>query len=227
MRWLLLLLVLLNILYHVWHRQQAPLRAQEVGPVEPYRAMGSRLDLVAERHSLPRPTPQVEQALAGDKCLLFGDFAQASMADAVVQRLLSRGYDARRESIEVGVGVDYWVYLPPMPSNQAAIRLLRELQSRNIDSYVITVGDLENGISLGIFSRMASAELMVGRLKEAGYGASIRELSRSHRQYWIQVRRVKDSGALERELARLLSEMGSPPVKRTMCKDIASSSEFE
>lgn len=37
MRWFLLLLLLLNAFYYVWHQQQAPLRAKEVAPAGAYR----------------------------------------------------------------------------------------------------------------------------------------------------------------------------------------------
>jgi len=32
MRWLFLLLLVLNVFYYVWHQQEAPLRAKDVTP---------------------------------------------------------------------------------------------------------------------------------------------------------------------------------------------------
>ena len=66
------------------------------------------------------------------------------------QRLLSPDVQSEIQEVDTASGVDYWVYLPPL-ARQASLRQLRELQSRNIDSYIITVGDLANGISLEYF----------------------------------------------------------------------------
>ena len=43
MRWMFLLLVVLNLFYYVWHQQQAPLRAKEVAPTSSYQ--GARKDI--------------------------------------------------------------------------------------------------------------------------------------------------------------------------------------
>jgi hypothetical protein len=79
------------------------------------------------------------------------------------------------------------VYLPPLGSRQASLRQLRELQARKIDSYIITQGDLANGISLGIFPREDSAKSVIQRLRDAGYEAEFRALPRSHRRYWVRI----------------------------------------
>src|SRR5690606_2058873 len=110
-----------------------------------------------------------------------------SIASAVEQRLLSLDIHSQIQSEDAAAGVDFWVYLPPLVSRQASLRLLRELQSRNIDSYIITAGDLTNGISLGIFSRKDSTESVINRLREVDYDALVRELPRVHRKYWVRV----------------------------------------
>lgn len=37
MRWLFLLLLVLNVFYYIWHQQEAPLRAKDVTPLSLYR----------------------------------------------------------------------------------------------------------------------------------------------------------------------------------------------
>ncbi|MNE68159.1 Sporulation related domain protein [compost metagenome] len=91
------------------------------------------------------------------------------------------------QSVDAAAEVDYWVYLPPLGSRQASLRQLRELQARKIDSYIITQGDLANGISLGIFPREESAKSVIQRLRDAGYEAQFRVLPRSHRRYWVRI----------------------------------------
>lgn len=75
---------------------------------------------------------------------------------------------AEIRTVDAAAGLDYWVY-PGSPGFSSGIhRQLKELQARKIDSYIITQGDLANGISLGIFPRSDSAESVMLRLRDAG-----------------------------------------------------------
>lgn len=145
MRWFLLLLLLLNAFYYVWHQQQAPLRAKEVAPASSYQGARKDIRLLSEAESprLPARQPEVEpQAAASEAavCLFLGSFEEESRARVVEQRLLSLDIQAEVHSIDAAAGVEYWVYLPPLASRQASLRQLRELQARRIDSYIITQG---------------------------------------------------------------------------------------
>ena len=73
---------------------------------------------------------------------------------------------AEIRSVDAAAGLDYWVYLAPLASRQASLRQLKELQARKIDSYIITQGDLANGISLGIFPRSDSVKPLLRAIKE-------------------------------------------------------------
>ena len=52
MRWFLLLLLLLNAFYYVWHQQQAPLRAKEVAPASSYQGARKDIRLLSEADAL-------------------------------------------------------------------------------------------------------------------------------------------------------------------------------
>lgn len=185
MRWLLLLLILLNLFYYIHNQQQASWGAQEP-PVLVSSTPDPSIRLLSESSEAERRS-QFLVAAEDATCLFLGGFDDESLAAALRQRLLSLDIASSLQGIDLTAGVDYWVYLPPLVSRQASLRQLRELQSRNIDSYIITVGDLSNGISLGIFSRKDSAESVVSRLLELDYRAAIRELPRAHRKYWVRV----------------------------------------
>lgn len=183
MRWLLILLVVLNLLFYLFYLNQArPVAGNPSQIAAPSQELDIRL--LSETESFPQRKPVNGSS---NLCLLIGGFDGESLAQAVEQRLLSLDIDSQVEAVDEAAGVDHWVYLPPLVSRQASLRQLRELQSRNIDSYIITVGDLSNGISLGIFSRKDSAESVVSRLRRVDYSALIRELPRSHRRYWVLV----------------------------------------
>jgi cell division septation protein DedD len=196
-----LLLLVLNLFYYVWHQQQAPLRAKEVAPLALLQQGKRDIRLLSESDLQVRHGGSVVAAPEA-VCLFLGAFEQEAAASVVAQRLISLDIRSRVQSIDATAGTDYWVFLPPMASRQASLRQLKELQARQIDSYIITQGDLANGISLGIFPRSESAESVMQRLRDAGYEPAMRELSRAHRSYWVRIapesRRLADDSLLQR-----------------------------
>jgi cell division septation protein DedD len=201
MRWMFLWLIVLNLFYYVWHQQQAPLRVTEVAPLNMAQDSKRDIQLLSEASVRPRREVAAEQPTEA-VCLFLGSFELMVDAEAVEQRLLSLDIQSRVQSMDAAAGVDYWVYLPPLASRQASLRQLRELQARKIDSYIITQGDLANGISLGIFPRSDSAQSVMQRLRDAGYEPLLRELTRAHRSFWVRIapqsRRLADDSLLQR-----------------------------
>lgn len=201
MRWMFLWLVVLNLFYYVWHQQQAPLRVTEIAPLQMAAQAKSDIRLLSESVPPSRRKGASEEAIEA-VCLFLGSFERVEDAAAVEQRLLSLDIRSRVQSMDAAAGVEYWVYLPPLASRQASLRQLRELQARKIDSYIITQGDLSNGISLGIFPRSDSAESVMQRLRDAGYEPLLRELTRAHRSFWVRIapesRRLADDPLLQR-----------------------------
>ncbi|MBB4865927.1 cell division septation protein DedD [Pseudomonas nitritireducens] len=224
MRWFFLFLLALNVFYYVWHQQQAPLRPKEIAPLSLFHSEQKNIRLLSESSEAParRQVEEKPAAAPAAACTYLGSFPVEDRARQLVQRLLSLDVQASVQTVDASAGVDFWVYLPPLASRQASLWQLRELQARKIDSYIITEGDLTDGISLGIFQRKDSADSVVERLKSAGYEALVRELARSQHDYWAQVtpesaRLVDDS--LVRQLAPDFPELQ----KQTMpCKSVAS-----
>jgi hypothetical protein len=188
MRWSFLLLLVLNLFYYVWHQQQAPLRAKVVQPVSLYRGAQQDIQLVSEAEGPRMSISSIgAEPVPASTCMFLGGFEREEVARAVEQRLLSTDIKAEVEIVDAAAGLDFWVYLAPLASRQASLRQLKELQARKIDSYIISQGDLVNGISLGIFPRNDSAQSVMQRLREAGYEPLLRELARAHRNYWVKI----------------------------------------
>lgn len=225
MRWILLLLLLLNAFYYVWHQQQAPLRAKEVAPADAYQAARRDIRLLSEAGaSSPRSqaaAPVAEASPEAAVCLFLGSFEEEARAKVVEQRLLSLDIQADVRSVDAAAGVEYWVYLPPLASRQASLRQLRELQARRIDSYIITQGELANGISLGIFPRNDSANSVMQRLRDVGYEPQIRELPRAHRNFWVRVAPQSRRLADEYLLGRLAGDFAGLQHRLMPCEGVA------
>ncbi|AZL66668.1 MULTISPECIES: hypothetical protein [Pseudomonas] len=82
MRWLFLLLLVLNVFYYVWHQQEAPLRVKEVAPLSLYKGSQQEIRLLRE-------TGVATPARRRDECLVVGGLAGREQLDALRQRLLS------------------------------------------------------------------------------------------------------------------------------------------
>lgn len=188
MRWIFLLLLVLNVFYYVWHQQQAPMRGIEVAPLEQYRVQQKDIRLLSESPGEIAPkSAEVSPATLNETCMYLGSFDSIEEAETLRQRLAGLNIESVAQQEEAESGQDYWVYLPPLASRDASLRQLKELQARQIDSFLIAEGDLENGISLGIFPRRESAISVMERLVAAGYEPAMRELLRDQRSYWIRV----------------------------------------
>lgn len=194
MRWLFLLLLLMNIGLFAWQHRLAPSGSSEL-PLLARQTEGSSvqavqgLTLMAEAE---KPGPQSPVSTAGGAaahCLVLGGFDAVERARQLEQRLLSLDVGARVVTTEASFGADHWVYIPPLASRQASLRQLRELQARGIDSYLITEGELANGILLGVFPRLDSAVSIAEKLRGAGYEPQVRELPRIYQEYWVRVAR--------------------------------------
>lgn len=225
MRWILVLLLVLNALYFVVQQQRTPARvvgeAQVSAGVERH---GVRL-LADAPSQVVQSAPSADVApvgRSGDVCMFLGSFAQREQAVALEQRLLSLDVASSIRTFEASGAVDFWVYLSPLASRQASLRQLRELQARRIDSYIITQGELANGISLGIFPRQDSAESVMQRLRTAGYEPRLRELPRSVSSYWVQIapnsRRLID----EMMLQKLMLDFSGLQHQLMPCSGVAS-----
>lgn len=106
MRWLFLLLLMLNGLYYVWHQQEAPLRAKEVLPLSLHRAEQQNIQLLAE--SDPRAGRESD-----DSCLFLGGFEREGEALAVAQRLTSLDVRSELHVVRQAGMSGYWLRIDP------------------------------------------------------------------------------------------------------------------
>lgn len=200
MRLTVIFLVFANISYFAWgswQESRVGYWLPETGDAYA-EASGERLVLLTETEDArqsPGSEAGVQPALntslhLGDvvqECLVVGPFANVVEVDELQQRLLAVGISSKERAEENSQQEDYWVHIPPLPSRDAAIRQLRELQAQRIDSFVITQGELANGISLGLFSRWEAAKAVKRRLMAAGYVVAIKSLPRVPEQWWVEM----------------------------------------
>lgn len=125
MRWLFLLLLVLNVFYYIWHQQEAPLRAKDVTPLSLYRGGQQDIRLLSEAADSARDKAKAAQADAG--CLYLGGFTRQDLAQGLERRL--SGMDVKFQALPKGSSESaaYWVRVAP-----ESRRWLDDLQLLNL-----------------------------------------------------------------------------------------------
>ncbi|WP_369989374.1 hypothetical protein [Pseudomonas xanthosomatis] len=82
MRWLFLLLLVLNVFYYVWHQQEAPLKVKDVAPLSLYKGNQQEIRLLKETGVSAPPRRR-------DECLVVGGLSAREQLEALRQRLVS------------------------------------------------------------------------------------------------------------------------------------------
>lgn len=209
MRWLFLGLIIINAFYFVWSQRQGEVSVSATQAVARNGlAHSAQVKLLSETVNVESKAERDD--VAEKEVMLLGGFSDDSVAQKLRQRLVSLDIKSQVVALDSKVDVEYWVYLQPLPSRQASVRQLKELQARKIDGYLITTGDLTNGISLGMFAREDSAQGVAERMSAAGYEPSIKAVERSQRLYWVVIessaRRLVDQ-ALLKQLVKDFADM--------------------
>jgi hypothetical protein len=111
MRWLFLLLLVLNVFYYIWHQQEAPLRAKDVTPLSLYRGAQQDIRLLSEAPDATREKGRAVQADLG--CLYIGGFSRQDVAQGLERRLT--GMEVKFQSLPKGSAeaAGYWVRVAP------------------------------------------------------------------------------------------------------------------
>ncbi len=194
MRWLVIILLMCNGIYFLWQYYLAPSApGDEVALGRPVAAdeqlrlysesvASNEKDKLIENQS-DNKNAKLEPAIPA-VCLMVGPFKEEVTGRQVLSRLAALDIHPKIEAIKVPGKPNYWVHIPPQTSRKVAIKLLRELQAKKIDSFLITEGELENGISLGIFTKLASAEKVSSSRNEQGYAAQVLTMSGSRSELW-------------------------------------------
>lgn len=113
MRWLFLLLLVLNAFYYVWHQQEAPLRAKDVTPLSLYRGAQQDIRLLSESSDAIARRERAKASDPQNTCLYIGGFVDQRQAQSVEQRLTSLDIKVKMQLLNSPEASGYWLRVAP------------------------------------------------------------------------------------------------------------------
>ncbi|SFB61032.1 hypothetical protein SAMN03159488_05855 [Pseudomonas sp. NFIX10] len=130
MRWLFLLLLVLNVFYYIWHQQEAPLRAKDVTPLSLYRGSQQDIHLLSETADALVRRDSAKSADVSKICVYLGGFARPELARQLEQRLAALGVVGRpvvSSGQNLPEGGGFWVQVPQEGAGKVSETLLQNL----------------------------------------------------------------------------------------------------
>jgi SPOR domain len=140
--------------------------------------------------------PQASAAgVAQDQCETLGPFQTQTDMRAAMQALSPHvpRIQYRQEQVDQLHG--YWVYLAATATREDALAAARELSAKGVrDYYVVTAGDQQNTISLGLFHNPENARRQLDRIKSLGFNPKMKERVESQPAFWVDYALPKQGG---------------------------------
>lgn len=126
-------------------------------------------------------------------CFTLGPIPSQSDWRRVVAVLRPHVADLRERQTTETKNMGYWVYLPELNDREKALDIARNLSQQGVrDYYVVTAGDRENTISLGLFSEYNNALRRQSALQSLGFMAEVTMRQDHIPVYWIDYQQLHD-----------------------------------
>lgn len=190
LRGLVVLLVCLNLGVGAWWLLQPEPVAEPAPPID--AGVGS-LVLLGEAEAPPTADQMELGAVpvpmpAAPGCLTIGPFATPADLRAAMAALTPSSARIQFREVAATQLRGYRVYLPAAGNREAALAAARQLAARGVrDYYVVTAGEQENTVSLGLFRDLANAEKRRDEISAQGFAAVLEPRTDAGAQWWIDL----------------------------------------
>lgn len=130
--------------------------------------------------------PESKADLANDQCRRLGPFSTQADTHAAMNALTPSTKRIRIRETRASQVRGYWVFLPAAANREQALATARRLSQKSVrDYYVVTAGDQQNTVSLGLFREQANAERRSAEIAALGFTPKINARSEDQPQYWL------------------------------------------
>ena len=226
MRYIAIVLFLANLGFFAWnYYNPKPASVAE----EPRPLLNTGLTLLSEYEAQG-------QELAQDairQCSIVSGFIDQAQAESFMVLARAANLQALLDVIGPEVPAEYRLYLPPTPSRDIAAAILSDLSERlesedlGLEIYLITRGEQENGIALGLFAERGLAEIAQEQVAALGYGPQIEEIQLGESQFQVLLRPPEAERINETEWLDLSAETEGLTRLENLCEGLVQASQFQ
>lgn len=183
-RLLLLLLIALNVGVAGWllfgTASHAMPPATEPGVPE--------LKLLSAQPAAVATASSARAIRASGQCLRIGPFATQSGMRQAFSALMPKVPQIQFHQDAVTKSTGWWVYLPAFPTQEQALQAARTLAAKGVqDYYVVTAGDRQNTVSLGLFHSQDNAQRRFNHITQLGFQPKLNQREETLPEYWVDV----------------------------------------
>jgi hypothetical protein len=189
-RALFMLLLALNIGGACWlvfaHRPQSSVAAVTDPGVPKLALLVERENGSEESGAELASAPESRADLANDKCRSIGPFPTQADTRAAMNALTPLSKRVRIRETHATQARGYWVFLPAAASRELALGSARALSAKGVrDYYVVTAGEQQNTISLGLFRDQGNADRRRAEIVALGFAPQVNTRTEDLPSYWL------------------------------------------
>jgi hypothetical protein len=130
--------------------------------------------------------PESKADLASDQCRSIGPFPTQADLRTAMNALTPLTRRIQFHETHATQTRGYWVYLPAVASREQALATARTLSAKGVrDYYVVTAGDQQNTISLGLFRDPGNAERRRSEIAGLGFAPQTNARTEELPVYWL------------------------------------------
>jgi len=188
MRYLFILLLMANIAFFVWTQRLSPAVKSTFKAVDEGVTSLQLLSEITPQKNQTEPVFNSQQINDDVKqmCFSVGPFDIEANVHAAAETLNPLVLKTNIRKITTTQEAGYWVYLPALSSRTEALRKGRELAAAFVkDYYVVTSGDNENSISLGLYREPYNADNRIAELSKKGFKVNKEIRIEQWPEFWL------------------------------------------
>lgn len=178
MKWIIYVLLLVNLGLFVWHYQPNGVRRyqaeDQLTRLVLFKEYQQQLQSVAEGNGI-------------SKCFSLGPFTRQESFNIVREQFIQQGIEVFSRVSSESVRDGFWVMLPAATSRSQAMVQIQKLRDKGVkDYFLVAVGEMKNAISLGVFSKPTLAKQRSDEVEKLGFEVRIRKITLPKRVYWLE-----------------------------------------
>lgn len=187
-RFFFLIFLLANIGLFVYNRENKP----EITTFQATDTGVNKLVLLSEleQYSLKQEPDNLNQAndfsSIEQVCFSIGAFDTKAAMQTTFDKLKNAVIKIRSREVVSSQEAGYWVYIPAMQTRDEALSVARQLSEAQVkDYYVVTTGEHENTLSLGVYRDSDNASSRVIEIRSKGFQVEKKVRIEQWPEFWL------------------------------------------